>query len=103
MFQFTRPHWGATCAASRSAPTWARFNSRARTGARPSHPAWSIGEEAFQFTRPHWGATFGITELHQTVPFQFTRPHWGATGVDEPVSDFKGFNSRARTGARLGN
>ena len=59
MFQFTRPHWGATRANANN-NTQTCFNSRARTGARHTALREMIAWWEFQFTRPHWGATEGV-------------------------------------------
>ena len=101
MFQFTRPHWGATHARPRRGHP-DRFNSRARTGARPKADALRDEWQMFQFTRPHWGATRLENGMPRMDGFN-SRARTGArpdTGA--PLVSADGFNSRARTGARRG-
>ena len=57
IFQSTRPVWGATNVAVRSAPAVQYFNPRAPCGARPAKGVGTFGTSLFQSTRPVWGAT----------------------------------------------
>ena len=67
MFQFTRPHWGATRNAMPNYPDLHSFNSRARTGARLESCAHSTVAVEFQFTRPHWGATNKVSVVESPL------------------------------------
>ena len=101
-FQFTRPHWGATKPARRSAATTCRFNSRARTGARLPGQRKQQHADMFQFTRPHWGATRHPVGAADQDSVSIHAPALGRDGkLNYDRDQVAGFNSRARTGARL--
>ena len=78
-FQSTRPVWGATAAADKSATFRHYFNPRAPCGARPGRHGGGILMAKFQSTRPVWGAT---------------RPHGFVKNIPNH------FNPRAPCGAR---